>query len=70
MATLFMTGTAVDSYDAAMTADRQRYGAFFQAMLARGVYLPPAQFEAFFTSRAHTDADVDATIAAAREVLA
>jgi glutamate-1-semialdehyde 2,1-aminomutase len=39
-------------------------------MLERGIYLPPSQFEAMFISLAHTDADLDATIAAARESLA
>jgi glutamate-1-semialdehyde 2,1-aminomutase len=39
-------------------------------MLSRGVYLPPAQFEAAFISLAHTPAEIDATLAAAREALA
>ena len=39
-------------------------------MLARGVYWPPSQFEAAFVSGAHTEADIDATIAAASDALA
>jgi glutamate-1-semialdehyde 2,1-aminomutase len=70
MATLFFTDQPVTDYASAMRADRAAYGRFCQAMLARGVYLPPAQFEAFFLSRAHSDADVDATLAAAAEAFA
>jgi glutamate-1-semialdehyde 2,1-aminomutase len=69
MATLFFTDQPVVDYASAMRADRAAYGRYFHAMLERGVYLPPAQFEAFFLSRAHTDADVDATVAAARAAL-
>ncbi len=70
MSTLFFAREPVVDYASAMKADRQAYAAFFQKMLERGFYFPPAQFEAFFTSRAHDDADVDATISAAKEVLA
>jgi glutamate-1-semialdehyde 2,1-aminomutase len=70
MATLFFTGDPVDSYDSAMRADRARYGQFFQALLGQGVYFPPAQFEAFFTSRAHGDEEIDRTIDAARTAFA
>ena len=47
--------------------DAKVFGTFFHAMLERGVYLAPSIFEAGFVSAAHTDADIDATIAAARE---
>jgi glutamate-1-semialdehyde 2,1-aminomutase len=67
MATLFFAREPVVDYASAMRADREGYGRFFRAMLGRGVYLPPAQFEAFFLSRAHTDADLELTLAAARE---
>ena len=70
MATVFMTDQPVVDYASAMTANRARYGAFFHAMLSRGVYFPPAQFEAFFPSRAHGDAEIDETIAAARDAFA
>ena len=56
-------------YDAVMTTDKPRFNRFFHAMLDRGVYLAPALYEAGFVSAAHTDADIDATIAAAREAL-
>jgi glutamate-1-semialdehyde 2,1-aminomutase len=42
---------------------------FFRGMLARGVYPPPSQFEAWFISAAHTARDLDKTIAAAREAM-
>ena len=51
-------------------AGTQRYGQFFWAMLERGVYLAPSQFEAGFMSLAHTDEVIDETIAAAREAFA
>jgi glutamate-1-semialdehyde 2,1-aminomutase len=47
-----------------------RFGSFFRGMLADGVYLPPSQFESGFVSAAHSEADVDAAIAAAQRVLA
>ena len=43
-----------------------RFGSFFRAMLAHGVYMAPSQFETGFLSAAHTEADVDATVEAAR----
>jgi glutamate-1-semialdehyde 2,1-aminomutase len=67
MLTAFFTATAVTDYTTAKAADTQRYGAFFRAMLTRGVSLAPSQFEAAFISAAHTPEDLDATIAAARE---
>jgi glutamate-1-semialdehyde 2,1-aminomutase len=53
--------------DAKLHADTERYAAFHRAMLEHGVYLPPSQFEAWFVSSAHGEAEVDATIATARE---
>ena len=50
-------------------SDTARFARFFHAMLERGVYLPPAQFEAAFVSLAHAEADIDATVAAAAEAL-
>ena len=66
MLTVFFTDTAVVDYDTARTADTARYGRFFHAMLERGVYLPPSQFEVWFVSLAHTEEDIAATIVAAR----
>lgn len=54
----------------ARACDHQRYARFFNGMLARGYYLPPSGYEAMFVSLAHTDDDLDATIAAAHEVIA
>jgi glutamate-1-semialdehyde 2,1-aminomutase len=69
MITLFFAPGPIRSWDDANKADRKRFGAFHGSMLASGIYWPPAQFEAAFVSAAHTDEDVDATIAAARKAL-
>jgi len=70
MLTGFFTDSPVRDEASAKRADKQRYARFFHAMLARGVYLAPSQFEAGFVSTAHGVAEVDATIAAAREAFA
>ena len=57
-------------WDTASRCDTQRYARYFWGMIERGVYMPCSQFEALFVSAAHTEADIDATVAAAREVLA
>jgi glutamate-1-semialdehyde 2,1-aminomutase len=67
--TPFFTDRAVRDYASATSASADRYAAFFRGMLARGVYPPPSQFEAWFLSAAHTVKDVDKTIAAAREAM-
>ena len=69
MLTSFFTAGPVTDYASARTSDTRRYAAFFHGMLERGVYLAPSQFEAAFVSMAHDEADVDATLAAARDVL-
>jgi glutamate-1-semialdehyde 2,1-aminomutase len=69
MLTPFFTADAVRDYQSALKADTRAYGRFFHAMLTRGVYLPPSQFEAWFLSGAHTDRDVDATIREAHKSL-
>jgi glutamate-1-semialdehyde 2,1-aminomutase len=66
LVTPFFTSTPVRDYDSALVADTDAYAAFFRGMLARGVYPPPSQFEAWFLSAAHTDAHVRRTITAAR----
>ncbi len=58
------------NFESALAADTARYGAFHKAMLARGIYLPPSQFEAWMVSGAHTARHVDLTLRAAREALA
>jgi len=65
--TLFFTDQPVINHATARRADVKRYAKFFHAMLTRGIYLPPSQFEAFFLSTAHTATDIKKTIAAARE---
>jgi glutamate-1-semialdehyde 2,1-aminomutase len=66
----FFTETPIRSWEGAKNADTKRYAAFHRGMLERGVYLPPSQFEAWFVSAAHGDAEIDATVAAAREAFA
>lgn len=64
--TLFFAGDPVANYAAAKKSDTARFAAFFREMLSGGVFLPPSQFEALFVSSAHTDDDLDRTLAAAR----
>jgi glutamate-1-semialdehyde 2,1-aminomutase len=64
--TPFFAAGTVSGYAGAMTADTSRFAAFHRAMLDRGVYLPPSQFEAWFVSAAHGEAEVEATVSAAR----
>jgi glutamate-1-semialdehyde 2,1-aminomutase len=67
--TLFFHDGPVTDYAGARAADGDRYAAFCRAMLDRGVYLPAAQFEAWFPSLAHTDEQVDRTLGAAADSL-
>jgi glutamate-1-semialdehyde 2,1-aminomutase len=70
MWTGFFTGQPVVDWDSANRSDRQRYGAFFHALLEEGVYLAPSQFEAAFVSLAHTDEIINQTLHAARKAFA
>lgn len=65
----FFTPTEVTTFTDAKGSDVGRYAKYFQGMLERGVALAPAQFEAMFVSEAHGDAELDATLAAARAAL-
>jgi glutamate-1-semialdehyde 2,1-aminomutase len=65
---LYFAATPPTSFAEVMQCDKEKFNRFFHAMLDHGVYLAPSAFEAGFVSAAHTDADIDATIAAAREV--
>jgi glutamate-1-semialdehyde 2,1-aminomutase len=67
--TLFFTDRRVENEDDAKTSDRDRFAAFHRAMLGRGVLLPPSQFECLFLSLAHSDADIDQIVGAARASL-
>jgi len=65
--TVFFSEGPVRDYDDAKACDTDRYAAFCRAMLDRGVYLPPSQFEAWFPSLAHGEGDVERTLQAAAE---
>jgi glutamate-1-semialdehyde 2,1-aminomutase len=67
MFTVFFTDTEVVDFATAKTCDTQRFNAHFHSMLKQGVYLAPSQFEAAFISAAHTPADIDRTVSAARK---
>lgn len=69
MLTAFFADGPVRNYADARRSDTARYGRFFHAMLERGVYLAPSQFEAAFVSLAHTPADLDHVERAATESL-
>ena len=66
MLTSFFTQEPVVDWDSAKKADTKRYGLFFHGMLEQGIYLAPSQFEAAFLSTAHTSADIEKTLRAAR----
>ena len=70
MLTAFFCDGAVTDYASAKRADTKRYARYFHAMLERGVFLAPSQFEAAFVSLAHTDADIALAARAAAEALA
>ena len=69
LCTLFFTAEPVTDYAGARRSDAERYATFFRGMLERGIFFAPSQFEAAFVSTAHTSADIDRTVTAAREVL-
>ena len=69
MFTGFFSSSPVTDYASAKKSDTARFGKFFHAMLDRGVYLAPSQFEAAFLGAAHTEEDIDATVKAAQEAL-
>jgi glutamate-1-semialdehyde 2,1-aminomutase len=66
---LFFTAGPVHNYEDAKKADTAKFGRFHRGMLEHGIYLAPSQFEAGFTSLAHTPTDIEQTLAAAKEVL-
>jgi glutamate-1-semialdehyde 2,1-aminomutase len=69
MFTAFFTAGPVTDYASAKKADLAAFGRFFRALLERGVYLPPSQFEAAFLSTAHTENDIATTLEAAAQAL-
>ncbi len=66
----FLCDGPVQNFEAAKAADAARFGRLHRAMLERGVYLAPSAFEAGFTSLAHSEEDIDATLAAFRACFA
>jgi glutamate-1-semialdehyde 2,1-aminomutase len=66
----FFTKGPVKNFSDAKTADPEKFGKWHRMMLERGVYLAPSMYEAGFVSLAHTDEDIERTIAIADEVLA
>ncbi len=69
MMTLFFNPGDVTGWQSVSVSDKQGFARFFHRMLDEGVYLPPSPFEAMFISTAHSDADIQATIDAARRAL-
>jgi glutamate-1-semialdehyde 2,1-aminomutase len=67
MFTWFFTAGPVTDWPSASKSDVAAFGKFFRSMLDAGIYLPPSQFEAAFLSAAHTDEDVQKTVAAAKD---
>jgi len=70
MLTVFFTGSPVFDAASARKASAKKFGAFFHTLLENGVYFPPSQFEAAFLSTAHSEADLDLTLRAARTAFA
>lgn len=66
---LFFTAGPVHNYEDAKKSDAAKFGRFHRGMLERGIYLAPSQFEAGFSSVAHTEEDIAQTLAAARDVM-
>ena len=69
MMTLFFNHGEVTGYESVSASDKVGFGRFFHRMIAEGVYLPPSPFEAMFVSAAHSEADIDTTVEAARRAL-
>jgi glutamate-1-semialdehyde 2,1-aminomutase len=63
---IFLTNENVMNYETAKTSDLELFAAYYRGMANNGVFLPPSQFEGLFLSTAHTDEDIEKTIAAAR----
>ena len=66
---MFFAGCNVNNFNDAKTCDLDLFSAFYQTMREEGIYIAPSQFEVLFVSAAHTDDDIDMTIAAAEKAL-
>jgi glutamate-1-semialdehyde 2,1-aminomutase len=69
LVTIFLGRDSITDADDARRSDTAKFATYFHRMLERGIYLPPSQFEALFLSLAHSVADIEATVNAARESL-
>jgi glutamate-1-semialdehyde 2,1-aminomutase len=69
MMTLFFNSGPVTDWNTASRSDVQRFSRYFWGLIERGSYMPCSQFEALFVSVAHGEGDIEATVAAAAEVL-
>jgi glutamate-1-semialdehyde 2,1-aminomutase len=69
MFTLFFTEKKVTNYESAKSSDTRLFAAYFREMLEQGIYLPPSQFETAFLSTAHSDGDIEKTVAATGRAL-
>ncbi|MGE7759029.1 glutamate-1-semialdehyde 2,1-aminomutase [Peribacillus sp. NPDC097895] len=67
---LFFTNEEVINYDTAKTSDLEFFASYYREMANQGIYLPPSQFEGLFLSTAHSDEDIEKTIAAAEQAFA
>ena len=67
---LFFTNEDVVNYDTAKTSDLEFFASYYREMANQGIYLPPSQFEGLFLSTAHSDEDIEKTIAAAEQAFA
>ena len=70
MLTLFFSPVPIETFADTQHIDTQKYGAFFQKMLSKGVYLAPSAFEALFLSNAHSLEDLDLTLRKIKDSLA
>jgi glutamate-1-semialdehyde 2,1-aminomutase len=68
MFTVFFGVDQVQDYTTATRSDTSLFARYFQGMIDRGIYLPPSQFETAFISLVHGEAEIEETIAAARQV--
>jgi len=69
MVGMFFTDRPVGNFSDAKTSDLNKFTAYYKGMLERGIYLAPSQFEALFVSAAHSEDKIDATTAAAAEIM-
>ncbi|MGP1585043.1 MAG: glutamate-1-semialdehyde 2,1-aminomutase [Schwartzia sp. (in: firmicutes)] len=67
---LFFNGAHVRDYETSAASDQEAFKVWFRAMLEQGIYLAPSQFETIFLSGAHTDADIETTLAASEKAFA